>query len=178
MIYVTVYCTSLIKYMGNLPSCCGIISKHVYPLELPEMAPFRMKITKNNSGGGVPIPPSITILLVIIIYMHMHIKNLVVCKNKKKIPWKILSWSWHPSEPTFWPPPLSLGDFFCVCFFFVFFWFFFCFFKILLRIKINSLALVYMKINFLVELMLKIICPDKIFQPSLSLRIKWSPPKT
>ena len=51
-IYITIYCTSLIKYMGNLPSCCGIISKHVYPLELPKMAPFCMKITKNNSGGG------------------------------------------------------------------------------------------------------------------------------
>ena len=34
--------------MGNLPS--------VYPLELPKMAPFYMKIIKNNSGGG-PLYP-------------------------------------------------------------------------------------------------------------------------
>ena len=42
--------------MGKLPSCCGLISKHVYPLELPKMTPFCMKITKNNSGGGPPYP--------------------------------------------------------------------------------------------------------------------------
>ena len=91
--------------MGNLPSCFGIISKHVYPLELPKIAPFCMKITKNNSGGG--------------------------------------------------------------------------FFTILLRIKINSLALVYLKINFLVELMLKINNLSRQNFPALpSLRIKWLPPKT
>ena len=65
--------------------------------------------------------------------MHMHIQNLVVCKNKKN----------HMENPV-----LVLAPIF-------FFFFFFCFFKILLRIKIKSLALVYLKINFLVELMLK-----------------------
>ena len=55
-VYITIYPTSLIKYMGNLLSCCGLISKHVYPLELPKVAPFCMKITKNNSGGGPPYP--------------------------------------------------------------------------------------------------------------------------
>ena len=88
--------------------------------------------------------------------MHIHIQNLEVCK--KKIPWKILYWSLHPSEPTFNPPPPSLGFFISVFFFF---------FKILLRIKINSLALVYLKKYFLVELMLKINnLSDKICQPS------------
>ena len=44
-IYIAIYCTSLCKNMGNLPSLCGRISKHIYPLELPKMAPFCMKIT-------------------------------------------------------------------------------------------------------------------------------------
>ena len=48
----------------------------------------------------------------------------------------------------------------------------------MLRIKINSLALVYMKINFMVELMLKINNLSRQNFPALpSLRIKWSPPK-
>ena len=39
--------TTLFKYMGNLPSCCCIMSKHtcMYPLDLPKMAPFCVKIT-------------------------------------------------------------------------------------------------------------------------------------
>ena len=71
------------------------------------------------------------------------------------------------------PPPLSWVFFFLVSVFFSFF-------KILLRIKINSLALVYLKINFLVELMLKINNLSRQNFPVLpSLRIKWSPlPKT
>ena len=28
--------------MGNLPSCCGIISKHMYPLELPKITKIIM----------------------------------------------------------------------------------------------------------------------------------------
>ena len=57
------------------------------------------------------------------------------------------------------PPPLLLS------------WVFFlggggCFFKISLRVKINILALVYLKIDFPADLMLKrIFCPDKICQP-------------
>ena len=96
-----------------------------------------------------PIPPSITILLDTIIYMHMHIQNLVVCINEKnpmENPVLVLAPFWTSILTP--PPPRSLSwvwGFFCGCFCF-------CFFKILLRIKINSLASVYMKINFLVEL--------------------------
>ena len=54
--FILIYCTSLIKYMGNLPSCFGIISNHVYPFELPKMAPFCMNITKNNSGEEPQYP--------------------------------------------------------------------------------------------------------------------------
>ena len=57
--------------------------------------------------------------------MHMHTQNLVVCKNKKKSHGKSC-----PGPGTLLNPPLLVG--FCIFFF-----------KILLRIKINSLALVY-----------------------------------
>ena len=60
--------------MGNLPSCCGIISKHVYPLELPKMAPFCMKITKNNSGEDPNTPFNNTSFgyYDIHVYAHAH----------------------------------------------------------------------------------------------------------
>ena len=41
----------------------------------------------------------------------------------------------------------------------------FFFFQILLRMKISILASKYLKMNFLVELMLKTICHDKTSQP-------------
>ena len=119
--------------MGNLPSCCGIISNHVYPLELPKMAPFCMKITKNNSGGGpkYPLKNNSFKYYNIHVYAHAHTEPGSVQKIKKN----------HMKNPVLVLAP-------------IFFFFFFCFFKILLRIKIKSLALVYLKINFLVELML------------------------
>ena len=58
--------------MGNLPSCCGIISKHVYPLELPKMAQFCMKITKNNFGGGPQYPLNNNSFRYYNIYAHAH----------------------------------------------------------------------------------------------------------
>ena len=36
--------------MGKIPSCSGIISKHMYQLVLHTMAPVRMKITKTFRG--------------------------------------------------------------------------------------------------------------------------------
>ena len=151
--------------MGNLPSCCGIISEYACPLELPKMTPFCMKITKNNSGVDPHTLFNNNSFRYYNIYAHAHTEPGSV---QKKFPWKILFWSWHPSEPTFWtpPPPVFLGFFVSVFLFsFVFCLFlFFCFFKILLWMKINSLALVYLKINFLVELMLKI---NNLYQQNL-----------
>ena len=38
-------------------ACCDLISKHMYPLVLPKMAPFCMKITqKKNTGGATQTP--------------------------------------------------------------------------------------------------------------------------
>ena len=67
--------------------------------------------------------------------MHMHIQNLVVCKKKNPIENPVLVLA--PFWTNILTPPLLVGFWgFFLCFFF------FCFFKILLRIKINSLALV------------------------------------
>ena len=146
--------------MGNLPSCCGIISKHVYPLELPKMAPFCMKITKNNSGGWPQYkctPFNNNSFRYYNIYTHVHTE-----------PGSVQIWT-NILNP---PPSPSLGFFFFGLFFF---FFFFCFFKILFRIKINSLALVYLKINLVY---LKINNLSRQNFPTLpSLKIKWSPPK-
>ena len=56
-IYHYILHTSLFKHMGNLPSCCGIISRHMYPLELPQMAPFCTKILFKKIWGRTPRPP-------------------------------------------------------------------------------------------------------------------------
>ena len=89
--------------MVNLPLLLWPnIQAHICPLLLPKIAPFCMKITKKNSGGGPPNPPSITISLhTIILCIHEYINNkikinhtaapltyilfAVVCKNMKKI---------------------------------------------------------------------------------------------
>ena len=42
--------------MGNIPSRSGIISKHMYQLELHKMAPIRMKITKKILGEDPQAP--------------------------------------------------------------------------------------------------------------------------
>ena len=130
------------------------------------MAPFCMNITENISGGGYTPFNNNSFR-----YYNMH--NLEVCKKKshgKSCPGPGTLLNEHSDPP---PLSLSLGGGGVVSGFF----FFFCFFKILLRIKINSLALVYLKINFLVELMLKINNLSRQNFPALpSLRIKWSPP--
>ena len=135
--------------MGNLPSCCGILSKHVYPLELPKMEPFCMKIIfKKISGENPHTPFNNNSFRHNNIYAHAHTEPGSVQK------WNKSHGKSCPGPLT--PPPLFGFFFWSVFFCFLFFVFCFYFFKILLRMKINSLALVYLKINFLVELMLKI----------------------
>ena len=56
-----------------------LMSKHMYPLQLPKIEPFCMKITKNISGRGPPYPLQSQFLFHTIIYMHMHIP--IVCKS-------------------------------------------------------------------------------------------------
>ena len=82
--YITIYCMSLIKYMGNLSSCCGIISKHVYRLELPKMAPFCMKITKKIMGEDPHTPFNNNSFTYYNIYAHAHTEPGSVQKLKKK----------------------------------------------------------------------------------------------
>ena len=113
-----------------------------------------MKITKKNSGGGPPNPPSITISLhTIILCIHEYINNkikinhtaapltyilfAVVCKNMKKIE--------NPVLPPFWTNQHSNPPTPC---FLVFFF--------ILLVKINIPALVNLKINFPAKFMLKI----------------------
>ena len=81
------HCTSPFKYMcfkmGNIPSCSGIISKHMYRLVLHKMAPVCMKITKNCLGEDPQAPFNhncfryyYTLIFkhhLHIHYMHMHI---------------------------------------------------------------------------------------------------------
>ena len=42
--------------MANIPSFWGMISKHMYPLILPKIAPFCMKITKKFQGEDPHTP--------------------------------------------------------------------------------------------------------------------------
>ena len=68
------HCTSLFKYihvcfkMGNIPYCCGIISKHMYQLLLHQMAQVRMKITR---------PPSITTVLETVTILYFKIQTSI-----------------------------------------------------------------------------------------------------
>ena len=70
-------CVQIIYYicfkMANIPSFCDIISKHMYPIVLPKIAPFCMKISKNFLGED-PRPPLITIVLDTIM-LWIHIKK-------------------------------------------------------------------------------------------------------
>ena len=70
--------------MGNLPSRCGIISKHAYPLELPKLTPFCMKITKNNSGEDPNTPFNNNSFRYYNIYANAHTEPGSVQKLKKK----------------------------------------------------------------------------------------------
>ena len=70
--------------MVNPLSCRCIISKHMYPLVLPKIAPFCMKITKKFLGEDPkpppPPPPSITIVLDSIMF-GIHIDNQMKFKH-------------------------------------------------------------------------------------------------
>ena len=77
--YITTYCTSVFNIcfkIGNLPSYCGIISLHMYPLIFPTMAQFCMKNTKMFLGEDPQILPSITILYFVYILIIKYILNM------------------------------------------------------------------------------------------------------
>ena len=67
--------------MGNLSSYCSIISKLMYPLILPKMAPFCMKITKKFLGQD-PRPLQLELLKIILYFVYILIKisKLPLCK--------------------------------------------------------------------------------------------------
>ena len=154
------HCTSLFKYicfkMGNIPSCCGIISKHMYQLLLHKMTPVRMKITKtfleedpkasfNHNCLRYYYTLKFKHPFTYTLYAHVHTGTLQVCKNIYKLHGKSCRASFfkkhsYPPPTLDWlirviqsyPPPPP--------------------FKILWRMKISILASKYLKINFLSEL--------------------------
>ena len=144
-----------------------IISKHVYPLELPKMTPFCMKITKKNFWGRTPIPSSITILLATKIYMDMHILNLVVCEKKNmENPVLVRAPVWSLNQHS--DPPPSLGFFVLMSVFGFFFFFFFALSKFCCGWKYIVWPWYTLK-KFLVELMLKINNLSRQNLPALPL---------
>ena len=63
----------------NESSCCGMISKHMYPLVLPLMAPFCMEITKKKlTPAAAPDPITYTSTLYALVCKSIIItwKNL------------------------------------------------------------------------------------------------------
>ena len=153
------HCTSLFKYicfkMGNIPSCCGIISKHMYQLPLHKMTPVRMKNYYNFLEEDPKAPFNHNCLryyytlkfkhpFTYILYAHVHTGSLQVCKNIYKLHGKSCRASFLRNIPK--PPPnprlndpghsvLHPAPF-----------------KILWPMKIRILASKYLKINFLSEL--------------------------
>ena len=152
--------------MTNIPSFCGIISKHMYPLVLLKIAPFVWKLLQ-IFWQRTPRTPfnyncfryyyalytyfkiikwnsNMQLLRLHIHYMLMHIP---VVWKKNHVETSVLLPFWTNILN---PPPLVL----------LLFFFFFCF-KKLLRLKINILALIHLKINFPAELLQKINNPSR-----------------
>ena len=111
------HCTSLFKYicfkMGNIPSCCGIISKHMYRLILHKMTTVRMKITKNFLEEDPKAPFNHKCLRYYytlkfkhpFTYTHVHTGTLQVCKNIYKLHGKSCRASFFKKHS--YPPPFQ-----------------------------------------------------------------------
>ena len=131
--YITMYCTSPFKYicfkMGNIPSCSGIISKHMYLSVLHKMAPVRMKITTTFLGEDPQAPFDhncfryyYTLIFkhpfTYTLYAHAHTGTLQVCKNIYKLRGKscpVSLFKKHSSPLFSLPPTINFFSFSKFC---------------------------------------------------------------
>ena len=73
--HISLYTVHLCVLMANIPSLCGIISKHMYPLVLLKIAPICMKITTNFLGKDTQTPPPFNHIFLDTLMLCIHINN-------------------------------------------------------------------------------------------------------